>query len=132
MAEKQSTLNLFADDQKYIKGKHLVTIFHNDQNLYTVLRIRVEETNENYEEKEAVITGYFPRLHEHETYTFFGQMKEHPKFGLQFHANHFRKEMPQSKQGVINYLSSELFKGIGKRLLKILLQLLARMQSQEF
>ncbi|AIE60847.1 ATP-dependent RecD-like DNA helicase [Bacillus methanolicus] len=115
MAEKQSTLNLFADDQKYIKGKHLVTIFHNDQNLYTVLRIRVEETNENYEEKEAVITGYFPRLHEHETYTFFGQMKEHPKFGLQFHANHFRKEMPQSKQGVINYLSSELFKGIGKK-----------------
>lgn len=115
MAEKQSTLNLFADDQKYIKGKHLVTIFHNDQNLYTVLRVRVEETNENYEEKEAVITGYFPRLHEHETYTFFGQMKEHPKFGLQFHANHFRKEMPQSKQGVINYLSSELFKGIGKK-----------------
>ncbi|UQD52851.1 ATP-dependent RecD-like DNA helicase [Bacillus methanolicus] len=115
MAEKQSTLNLFADDQKYIKGKHLVTIFHNDQNLYTVLRVRVEETNENYEEKEAVITGYFPRLHEQETYTFFGQMKEHPKFGLQFHANHFRKEMPQSKQGVINYLSSELFKGIGKK-----------------
>jgi exodeoxyribonuclease V alpha subunit len=115
MAEKQSTLNLFADEQKYIKGKHLVTIFHNEQNLYTVLRIRVEETNENYEEKEAVITGYFPRLHEQETYTFYGQMKEHPKFGLQFHANHFRKEMPQSKQGVINYLSSELFKGIGKK-----------------
>ncbi|MDE3839717.1 ATP-dependent RecD-like DNA helicase [Bacillus methanolicus] len=115
MAEKQNTLDLFADGQKYIKGKHIVTIFHNDQNLYTVLRIRVEETNENYEDKEAVITGYFPRLHEQEIYTFFGQMKEHPKFGLQFQANHFRKEMPQSKQGVINYLSSELFKGIGKK-----------------
>ncbi|EIJ78984.1 helicase, RecD/TraA family protein [Bacillus methanolicus PB1] len=115
MAEKQNTLDLFADGQKYIKGKLIVTIFHNDQNLYTVLRVRVEETNENYEDKEAVITGYFPRLHEQEIYTFFGQMKEHPKFGLQFQANHFRKEMPHSKQGVINYLSSELFKGIGKK-----------------
>ncbi|MBC8844962.1 hypothetical protein IAI16_33785, partial [Escherichia coli] len=26
----------------------------------------------------------------------------------------FRKEMPQSRAGLINYLSGELFKGIGK------------------
>lgn len=113
--DKQNSLDLFSEQGKFIKGKHLVTIFHNEQNLYTVLRIRVEETNENYEDKEAVITGYFPRIHEQETYTFFGEMKEHPRFGQQFHANHFRKDLPQSKQGVINYLSSELFKGIGKK-----------------
>lgn len=113
--EKQNSLDLFSEQGKFIKGKHLVTIFHNEQNLYTVLRIRVEETNENYEDKEAVITGYFPRIHEQETYTFFGEMKEHPRFGQQFQANHFRKDLPQSKQGVINYLSSELFKGIGKK-----------------
>ena len=115
MADKQNSLDLFAEDGKYIKGKHLVTIFHNEQNMYTVLRIRVEGTNESYQDKEAVITGYFPRLHEQETYTFFGEMKEHPKFGLQFHASHFKKDIPHSKQGVINYLSSELFKGIGKK-----------------
>lgn len=110
----QVTLNLFPEqEKKYIKGKHLVTIFHNEQNLYTVLRIRVEETNEQYEDKEAVITGYFPKIHEQETYIFYGEMKEHPKFGVQFHANHFRKDIPQTKQGVINYLSGELFKGIG-------------------
>lgn len=113
--EKQNSFDFFAEQGKYVKGRHLVTIFHNDQNLYTVLRIRVEETNENYDDKEAVIVGYFPRIHEQETYTFFGELKEHPKFGLQFQASHFRKEMPQSKQGVIAYLSSELFKGIGKK-----------------
>ena len=84
-------------------------------NLYTVLRIRVEETNEHYEDKEAVVTGYFPRIHEQETYIFFGEFKEHPKFGMQFHASHFRKDMPQTKQGVVAYLSSEMFKGIGKK-----------------
>lgn len=113
--ERQDTLDLFAEQGKYIKGKHLVTIFHNEQNLYTVLRIRVEETNDQYEDKEAVITGYFPKMHDQETYIFYGELKEHPKFGVQFQANHFRKDIPQTKQGVVNYLSSELFKGIGKK-----------------
>ena len=115
MMEKQDTLDLFAEQGKYIKGKPIVTIFHNEQNLYTVLRIRVEETNEDYEDKEAVITGYFPTIHEQELYIFYGEMKDHPKFGMQFHATHFRKDIPQTKQGVISYLSSELFKGIGKK-----------------
>lgn len=113
--EKQDSLDLFGEQAKYIKGKPIVTIFHNDQNLYTVLRIRVEETNENYQDKEAVITGYFPIIHEQEPYIFYGEMKEHPKFGMQFQATHFRKDIPQTKQGVISYLSSELFKGIGKK-----------------
>ncbi|WP_066396249.1 SF1B family DNA helicase RecD2 [Cytobacillus eiseniae] len=113
--EKQDSLDLFAEHGKYMKGKHLVTIFHNEQNLYTVLRIRVEETNDQYEDKEAVITGYFPKMHEQETYIFYGELKDHPKFGVQFLATHFRKDIPQTKQGVVNYLSSELFKGIGKK-----------------
>lgn len=113
--DKQDSLDLFSEQGKFMKGKHLVTIFHNEQNLYTVLRIRVEETNEQYEDKEAVITGYFPRIHEQETYVFFGEVKEHPKFGVQFHATHFRKDLPQSKQGIISYLSSDMFKGIGKK-----------------
>lgn len=113
--EVQDSFDLFVEQGKYVKGRHLVTIFHNESNLYTVLRIRVEETNEQYEDKEAVITGYFPRIHEQETYIFFGEFKEHPKFGLQFHASHFRKDMPQTKQGVAAYLSSEMFKGIGKK-----------------
>ncbi len=113
--DKQSSLDLFAEQGKFVKGKHLVTIFHNEQNLYTVLRIRVEETNHEYDDKEAVITGYFPKIHEHETYIFFGEFKDHPKFGMQFQTKHFRKDIPQTKQGVAAYLSGELFKGIGKK-----------------
>lgn len=113
---EQGSLELFPDQkEKFMKGKHLVTIFHNEQNLYTVLRIRVEETDHQYDEKEAVITGYFPKLHEHETYIFYGELKDHPKFGVQLHASHYRKDIPQTKQGVANYLSSDLFKGIGRK-----------------
>ncbi|WAA10283.1 ATP-dependent RecD-like DNA helicase [Fervidibacillus albus] len=101
--------------ESYIKGRPVVTIFHNDQNLYTVLKIKVEETNENYSEKNAVVTGYFPRLHDEEQYTFYGTFQKHPKYGLQFVSTHFRKDLPKTKQGIIQYLSSELFKGIGKK-----------------
>lgn len=113
--EVQDSLDLFSKKEKFVKGRHLVTIFHNESNLYTVLRIRIEETNEQYEDKEAVITGYFPKIHEQESYIFYGAFKEHPRFGMQFHATHFRKDMPQTKQGVAAYLSSEMFKGIGKK-----------------
>lgn len=113
--EKQESLDLFSEQGKFIKGRPIVTIFHNEQNLYTVLKLRVDETNDQYQDKEAVITGYFPRIHEQETYIFYGRFTEHPKFGMQFQADHFRKDMPQTKQGIIAYLSGEMFKGIGKK-----------------
>lgn len=113
--EVQDSLDLFAEQGKFVKGKHLVTIFRNEQNLYSVIRIRVEETNDHYEDKEAVVTGYFPKIYEQETYIFYGEFKQHPKFGLQFHATHFRKDIPQTRQGVVAYLSSEMFKGIGNK-----------------
>ncbi|BCB04933.1 SF1B family DNA helicase RecD2 [Bacillus sp. KH172YL63] len=112
---QQDSLKLFGDEEIYIKGRHLVTIFHNEENLYTVVRIRVDETNDSYEDKEAVVTGNFPKIHEDETYTFYGRFKEHPRFGMQFHAKHFKKEIPQTTQGVVHYLSSDLFKGIGAK-----------------
>ncbi|AYV67281.1 ATP-dependent RecD-like DNA helicase [Niallia circulans] len=112
---EQNSLDLFEKEKKYVKGRHLVTIFHNEQNLYSVIRIRVDETNHDYDDKEAVITGYLPKMNEEETYTYFGDFKEHPRFGLQLQATSFRKEMPQTKQGVIAYLSSNLFKGIGEK-----------------
>ncbi|MCS0543325.1 ATP-dependent RecD-like DNA helicase, partial [Aeromonas veronii] len=55
------------------------------------------------------------RIHENETYIFFGRLKEHPRFGIQFHVEQFQKEIPHTKQGIVQYLSSDLFKGIGKK-----------------
>lgn len=113
---EQESFVLSDNDKPFIKGTQLVTIFHNEQNLYSVVRIRVKETNLNYDEKEAVITGYFPPIHEEEIYTFYGKMKEHPRFGIQFHVDSFQREVPESKDGVIAYLSGSLFKGIGKKI----------------
>ncbi|WP_078413868.1 SF1B family DNA helicase RecD2 [Priestia abyssalis] len=108
-------LKIEQDERSYIKGTLIATIFHNEDNLYNVSRIRIQETDVVTEEKEMAVTGYFPRLHEGEAYTFYGALKEHQRFGWQFNVERFKKELPQSRQGVIQYLSSDLFHGIGKK-----------------
>ncbi|MCG3084652.1 hypothetical protein, partial [Anoxybacillus sp. LAT27] len=55
---------LALDGRTFIKGVCLAVIFHNEETLYTVVRVRVEETNEAPVEEEVVVTGYFPRLNE--------------------------------------------------------------------
>ncbi|USL41947.1 SF1B family DNA helicase RecD2 [Priestia megaterium] len=111
----EELVNPSQPERHYISGTSIVTVFHNEENLYNVTRIRIKKTNLEIEDKETVVTGYFPKLNEDETYTFYGDFKEHPKFGLQFHVEQFKKELPQSRQGVVQYLSSDLFHGIGKK-----------------
>ncbi|WDW08420.1 ATP-dependent RecD-like DNA helicase [Priestia aryabhattai] len=111
----QELVNPSQPERHYISGTSIVTVFHNEENLYNVTRIRIKKTNLEIEDKETVVTGYFPKLNEDEVYTFYGDFKEHPKFGLQFHVEQFKKELPQSRQGVVQYLSSDLFHGIGKK-----------------
>ncbi|WP_044896222.1 ATP-dependent RecD-like DNA helicase [Bacillus alveayuensis] len=113
MTEEQ--LNMFQAEKPYLKGIIRHIVFQNEENFFTVLNVKVEETNEDFSEKQITVTGYFPLLNVNETYIFFGQKKNHPKFGLQFQAEAYQKELPTTKEGVIQYLSSDLFKGIGKK-----------------
>ncbi|WP_243290655.1 ATP-dependent RecD-like DNA helicase [Bacillus sp. FJAT-47783] len=108
-------LDMFHEERSYVKGVIQHIVFQNEENFYTVLKVKVSETNETFVDKQITVTGYFPLLNMEETYTFMGQKKQHPKFGEQFQAEQFRKELPQTKEGIIQYLSSDLFKGIGKK-----------------
>lgn len=108
-------LNLFELNKLFILGRPIVTIFHNATNMYSIVRVKIQETNIQYEEKEIIIVGYFPKLAEDELYRFTGIMKSHPKYGMQFQIETFEKEVPTTEQGIIHYLSSDLFTGIGRK-----------------
>ena len=112
MAENQ---NLFDLGKLFILGRPIVTIFHNATNMYSIVRVKIQETNIQYEEKEIIIVGYFPKLGDDELYRFTGNMKSHPKYGIQFQVETFEKEVPTTEQGIIHYLSSDLFTGIGRK-----------------
>lgn len=48
-------------------------------------------------------------------YTLSGKYVDHPKYGFQFEILNITKFLPSAKEEIIKYLSSPLFKGIGKK-----------------
>lgn len=108
-------LNLFEINKLFILGRPIVSIFHNATNMYSIVRVKIQETNLQYSDKEIIVVGYFPKLTEDEMYRFTGTLKTHPKYGLQFQVETFEKEVPSTEQGVVHYLSSDLFPGIGRK-----------------
>ncbi|PNZ28178.1 exodeoxyribonuclease V subunit alpha [Staphylococcus petrasii] len=101
-------------DYSMIKGTVDAILFQNQDNFYTVLKVDTIETNESFDNLPTVV-GFFPNIAEGDVYTFKGQVVEHPRYGKQLKAETFEKELPQTKDAIVSYLSSDLFKGIGKK-----------------
>jgi exodeoxyribonuclease V alpha subunit len=102
--------------ESYIRGSVLQEIFYSEENWYGVIRIKVEESREKIKEREAVVVGHFPRPHPEDVYLYYGEWTQHPKYGRQFAATRFERETPKTKSGLVKYLSSDLFPGVGKTL----------------
>ena len=99
-----------------IKGKLSKIIFHNNQNGYTVGLLKVKESDiENLVNKTVTFTGALPDLNEIDTYIMTGNLTNHEKYGEQFQVKSIDRIMPQETDAMIDILSSNLFKGIGKK-----------------
>lgn len=97
-----------------IKGELRAVFFENKQNYYKVLLIGVEDTDTNYEDDEIVVTGNFGQIKEGVNYQFFGDLVQHPKYGMQFQCRRYEQEKPSSHDALVNFFSGHRFKGIGK------------------
>lgn len=102
-------------EELYVIGRPFVTIFHNKDNLFTICKCKITKTNCDYDEKEIIVKGNFPQLAPDEEYKFIGRLVNHPTYGAQFDVHTFEKEMPNTETGVVQYLSSDLFPGIGPK-----------------
>lgn len=106
-----------------ISGSVVRVTYHNQENGYTVLRFRPEESGQDRIrglDLEGLLTvvGNLPDLVPGEELEFSGDYVTHPKHGLQFRANSFEKKIPVSRAGIERYLGSGLIKGIGPQLAK--------------
>ncbi|MBD8015775.1 SF1B family DNA helicase RecD2 [Planococcus wigleyi] len=108
-------IDLFQEEKQFVLGHPVVSIFHNPQNLFSIAKVKIQETNTPYTEKEIIVSGYFPMLTMEEQYRFTGVVKNHPRYGVQFQVETFTKEVPETEQGIIHYLSSDMFNGIGRK-----------------
>ena len=103
----------------YIKGKFKRTIFESN-NGYVIGLVRVKETNdsimEDYINKTITFTGYFADLNLDDDYMFYGKLIEHPKYGIQYNVDKYERIKPEDKDGIVEFLASDLFPGVGEKL----------------
>ncbi|MBU9720671.1 MULTISPECIES: ATP-dependent RecD-like DNA helicase [Bacillaceae] len=102
-------------EKDFIKGELAHLIFHNEDTLYTVAKIKLTESSTPIDDKETTIVGMIPKPEYDVTYLFHGYFTEHPRFGKQYKVEQFRKVIPETEQGIILYLSSDRFPGIGRK-----------------
>lgn len=82
-------------------------VYHNKENSYSIIRVIDKD------DKEETVVGYIPTLSEDVFYVFSGKWITHDTYGRQFLAESYTKSDGQTKEGVISYLSSSFFTGIG-------------------
>ena len=101
----------------FIKGNYRQSIFSSDKG-YIIGLFKVKETNSEDIEtgKTITFTGYFHELNLDDNYIFYGDVVEHPRYGRQFNVNEYERVKPTDKEGIITFLSSDLFPGVGESL----------------
>ncbi len=106
---------------KYIKGTFKKYIYKSDSG-FTVGLIRIKEVNdedmEDYVNKTITFSGNFPDLNLEDNYIFYGEGVKHPKYGFQYSVSSFDRVKPEEKDGIIEFLCSDLFNGIGEKTAK--------------
>ncbi len=103
----------------YIKGTYRKAIYQGD-NGFIIGLLKVEETDdkdvEDYINKLITFTGTFADLNIDDKYIFEGEAVEHIKYGFQYNVKKYERIKPEDKDSIIEFLSSDLFNGIGKKL----------------
>ncbi|CAD2076234.1 ATP-dependent RecD-like DNA helicase [Phocicoccus pinnipedialis] len=102
------------DDEPFVIGEIDRVIFHNKDNHFYVCVLFIHETNTELID-ETIVTGNFYDINEGETYRFTGQVTEHQRYGKQFQAKEFKKDIPRSEDGLVEYLSGNKFVGVGPK-----------------
>lgn len=108
----------------FLKGVAEAIFFENATNFYKVMLVKVKETNTTYDGDEIVVTGTFGQIQEGELYCFYGEIVNHPRYGEQLKVERYEQDKPTSTEGLINYLSSSKFPGIGKKTAQTIVELL--------
>ena len=104
-----------------IEGMIERVLFHNKDNGYTVASFLIDFNKIPISVKKAkimgnktTVVGVFDRVPvEDEEYILEGEFIKDPKFGLQFRFSGFERKGFLTHYGIVNYLSSDLFPGVG-------------------
>lgn len=93
---------------------------------FTVGLLKIKDTNDDelYGENNITFTGLFHELNIDEDYKIYGESIINPKYGFQFKASSYEKIMPEDKDGLVIFLSSDIFPGVGEKTAKAIVDTL--------
>ena len=113
----------------YIKGSYSKSIYENNTG-YVIGIFRVSDTDSenlsDYIGRSITFTGYFHELNNIDTYKFYGELVEHEKYGEQFRVDSYERMKPEEKDSILEFLTSGLFKGIGEKKAKAIVDTLGK------
>ena len=113
--------------ESYIKGTFKKTIFSSNDG-YIVGLVKIKETDDEelsyYTDKQFTFTGLFAELTLGEDYIFYGELVDNNKYGFQFKVTRYNKIMPSDKDGLVVFLSSDIFSGVGEKTAKLIVEYL--------
>lgn len=101
-------------NEVYFSGEINRIIFENASNFFKIILLDVEDTDSDFDDFEVIVTGTIADVIEGESYTFWGELTQHPKYGEQLKVSRYERAKPSST-GLVKYFSSDHFKGIGKK-----------------
>lgn len=108
--------------KKYILGNIRKIIYESNNGPYKVGIFKVRETNDDemreYVNKVIGFTGNFAEVNSDVDYILYGRLVEHPKYGTQFDVLNYEIKAPSDLDSLVLYLSSGMFKGIGLKTAK--------------
>ena len=104
--------------QTYIKGTYKKTIFSSNDG-FVVGLIKIKESDDedltDYVDKLFTFTGLFAQLNIDEDYVFYGNVIDNQKYGIQYKVEKYEKIMPEDKDGLVIFLSSDIFPKVGEK-----------------
>ena len=86
-------------------------VFYNEDNGYTVAKIKTEDFTE-------VITGIMPGIATGENIEIEGTWNIHDTYGRQFNVSSYQVVVPSTISGILSFLSSGVIKGVGEKMAK--------------
>ena len=96
-----------------IKGIVQAVVFQNQENGYTVLKLRTDEDI-------VTVVGCLPGTAPGEGLALEGSWTSHQSYGQQFKAERFQRQAPEGVHAIYEYLASGTIRGIGAKTARLI------------
>ena len=98
----------------YLKGTFRKTIYNRDNYYVGLIKVKDNDIDPSLNDKTITFTGYFNEINIDDNLVLNGEFTRHNKYGEQFLASSYEIVLPEEKEGIVSFLSSDIFKGIGE------------------